>query len=323
MISTQIHKEIEQAKTILLSLHRNPDPDSLGSTLAMAHYLRSIGKEVIHIQGLSEMPSVFSKIPGADKILKKRLDEVDPNAIDLFLILDTGSKDQLVGENELPNFKKSVAIDHHITNNFECLKWVDGDYGSCAEMVFDFLKQNGVLFSEDIARCIYLGMYFDSGGFKFERTTSQTLLKASELLSISINCLKGINEFDNSNTQGNLDFQALALNSIFHYKNLAMALVPYDLMMEKNIKKEEMNSHLVSNLLKSVEGNDVVACATEYEPNKIKISFRTRDSQKYDLSKFASEIGGGGHKAAAGATFSGSLDELREKLTSNFDKLYN
>ena len=50
-IARQIWKEIEKANKILLHCHPNPDPDSVGSALAMMLVLQRIGKEVIVIAG--------------------------------------------------------------------------------------------------------------------------------------------------------------------------------------------------------------------------------------------------------------------------------
>jgi nanoRNase/pAp phosphatase (c-di-AMP/oligoRNAs hydrolase) len=47
-----------------------------------------------------------------------------------------------------------------------------------------------------------------------------------------------------------------------------------------------------------VTGYDLFASIIEPRPNEIKVSFRTSDSGKYDVSKLAASMGGGGHKAS-------------------------
>ncbi|MCW1949712.1 MAG: DHHA1 domain-containing protein, partial [Candidatus Shapirobacteria bacterium] len=79
----------------------------------------------------------------------------------------------------------------------------------------------------------------------------------------------------------------------------------------------------VSNMIKSVVGWDIALTMTEIQPEIIKISMRTRDSQKYDLAKIAvATKAGGGHKAAAGATLNMTLPQAKETILAIIKKLY-
>src|SRR3989344_9571766 len=98
MISEEVKKaaplifnEIKKANSILLHCHPSPDPDSVGSVLAMKFALESLGKKVTVIQGDSEIPQAFMHFPGAGDIVQKSFDEMDLKEFDLFIILDSGS----------------------------------------------------------------------------------------------------------------------------------------------------------------------------------------------------------------------------------------
>lgn len=76
-------------------------------------------------------------------------------------------------------------------------------------------------------------------------------------------------------------------------------------------------------MIKAVVGWDIALTLVEIQPETIKISLRTRDSQKYDLAKIAvATKNGGGHKAAAGATLNMSLPQAKETILAIIKKLY-
>jgi len=78
----------------------------------------------------------------------------------------------------------------------------------------------------------------------------------------------------------------------------------------------------MANRLKSVIGWDIGIIMIEMEPNKIKVSMRSRDPEKYDVSILASSLGGGGHRAAAGIKLAMSLAEAKKSVVAKAEELY-
>ncbi len=180
-----ILNEIEQSQKVLLHCHPNPDPDSVGSTLALKRGLEKLGKEVTLIQGDSEIPKEF-KFPGVESILKKSIEEVDLKSFDTFLILDSGSKEMISRRTEIefPESLNTVVIDHHISNiKYAKGNWVDSTYSSTAEMVYDLLKELKVEIDHDIALNIIMGIYTDTGGFRYGTNPIRSLKIAAALCS--------------------------------------------------------------------------------------------------------------------------------------------
>ena len=167
-----------------------------------------------------------------------------------------------------------------------------------------------------IATSLFTGIYTDTGGFKYDSTVPETLAIASELARIAPNFAKPLLTMENSNTREKLIFEGLALSDIRLEcgGKLAIAVVSHKDLVSNNIGREDMSSHTISNMLKSVEGWDIGLCMIEVEPSVIKMSFRTRDSQKYDLSKVATALGGGGHRGAAGVHMHATIPEAIEKV---------
>lgn len=76
-------------------------------------------------------------------------------------------------------------------------------------------------------------------------------------------------------------------------------------------------------MLKSVVGWDIAISMVEVDTNKINVSFRTRNANKYDVSKIALATGfGGGHRAASGATIPLSLHGAKKLVLDTIKKLY-
>src|ERR1035437_6801700 len=81
---------IKSANNILLHCHPSPDPDSVGSALAMKFALEQLGKKATVIKGDSVIPQAFMHFPGANDIVQKNFGEVDLKEFDLFISLDAG-----------------------------------------------------------------------------------------------------------------------------------------------------------------------------------------------------------------------------------------
>ena len=104
---------------------------------------------------------------------------------------------------------------------------------------------------------------------------------------------------------------------------MALSVVSFADLEKNNIKDEDTSTAMISNKLKSVVGTEIGATMIESEPQHVKISFRTRDQEKYDVSKIAVALGGGGHKSAAGARLIMPLNEAIEKVVKTAKEIYN
>src|ERR1035437_290287 len=168
----KIFAAIKAANNILLHCHPSPDPDSVGSALAMKFALESLGKKATVIRGDSEIPQAFMHFPGADSIVPKNFFEVDLKEFDLFIIQDTGNLDRVshLGEMKIPSSLPTIVIDHHISNHgFGTLvNLVDVSYPSTSLILFDLFKVWNIRITEDIAGDLFIGAYTDTGGFRYE-----------------------------------------------------------------------------------------------------------------------------------------------------------
>lgn len=319
----QILEEIKKAENILLHLHVKPDPDSFGSALAMKFALESSGKKVTLIKGDSPLSESFSFLPGYLEIAEKNYFEVDLADLDLFIILDSGSKEMISRENEInfPENLKTIVIDHHQTNEgYADINLVNIESSSTAELVFDLMKEWEIVINENIAANLYIGIFGDTGGFRHPNTTPHTLKVASELAEIYPNFSDLISALSLNNPKESIIFKKLLLNNLeIHFDDrVALSSASLKEMQENGIDPEKISGNDLPNLFITVKEWQIGVTLNEKEENKISISFRAKGD--IDVSKMAAEIGGGGHKLASGAFLECSLEEAKEKVLSAIEK---
>ncbi|MFA6554648.1 MAG: DHH family phosphoesterase [Candidatus Paceibacterota bacterium] len=319
--------EIKKAKSILLHCHPSPDPDSVGSALATKFALEQLGKKATVIKGDSEIPPAFMHFRGAKDILMKAYWEIDPTEYDLFIIVDSAiSGVSRLKEVKIPDSLKVINIDHHRTNVGDgFINIVEPSYPAVAQLLFDLFKEMNIKITPEIAENLFMGIYTDTGGFKYESVTSATFEVASELVGVCPNISRTIAKMENSNTLGDIAFQAAALSSVELTSNnkVAFSVIPYSVIQEKKIPDVSISAGMVSPVIRTIAGLEVIAVIIEARPNKIKMSFRSGNSGICDVSKLAVSLGGGGHKAAAGASIEMPLVDAKKLVVEKIKELYN
>lgn len=320
--------EIKKAKSILLHCHPLPDPDSVGSVLAMKFILESMGKKAVIIRGDSEMPRGFMHFPGIGDIIDKNFSEIDRDAFDLFISVDSGSLNMISQDNPptIPLPFRTIVIDHHVTNeSYGDINLIDPTSPAAAFIIFQLAKSWGIVMTPEIAINLFMGICTDTGGFKYPPTDYRVLAAASELAKVAPDFTESIFVLENSMSKESIYFQAIALNSIETFLNdsLAVSTVSNEDLMKKGIPDECIRGISISNILKSVIGWNIGVSLIERKPNKVKVSLRTRDKDRYDVSKLAAALGGGGHRAAAAAVLNMPLDEAKKLVVSKAKELYN
>lgn len=318
-IYQQINKIIDASHNVLLCLHPNPDEDSVGSCLAMYWYLKSIGKKVTIISGDSPVPNRFESLPGFNNITEQKFLDIDLSNIDLFIILDAGGLNQITNHGPVifPPHLNTITIDHHASNPYYGrVNLIDSNSPATCQLVYSYLTYVKTNISKEIAINLFVGIYGDTGGFKYERTTSVTFDIASHLAKIHPDFSEIIFSIENSNTPGNILYKGLALKNIKTYLggNLAISTVSQNDLTKYNITPQDTEKSEISNYVKSVKGWNIAVSIAEIDKNICNLSLRTRDPKAYDVSKIAELLGGGGHAVAAGARVCKSVEDTKRDL---------
>jgi phosphoesterase RecJ-like protein len=295
----------------------------------MKFALEQMGKKATVIRGDSDIPQAFMHFPGADSIVLKNFFEVDLKEFDLFIVQDSSSLDRVsnLKEMQIPSSLPTIVIDHHISNpSFgTILNLVDSSYPATALILFDLFKIWKVKITPEIAADLFIGAYTDTGGFKYGGVTSLVLAAASELAEVYPLFPNLIATMENSRKPDEVMSLGLMLSNTktFLGGRLAIASISMEEIKSRNMNVGDLSTSWASSVLRSVIGWDIDACCVEISEGTVKASFRTRDSEKFDLSKLAAALGGGGHKAAAGATLTMPLPQAIEKIVQTAKEIYN
>lgn len=313
-----IWSQIQSSSRILLHFHPNPDPDCVGSALALGLVMVNLGKSVTIASGDSPLEPWVKNLPGSDLVKIARISTINLLDYDLFIILDSSTASQ-ISDQPLPDFPsslKTIVIDHHPQNNLITeTKLVDPESVSTSHILFNLLKQWNQNISPDIACNLYAGIHSDTMSFSGENTTPQSIRIAAELAQINPNFPAFLFPIYNSTTSSDLTALTHILQSIKLFFHDHVAITSVDSAGPQAIEKAVV-------LMRSVVGWDIIVLLREISPGQVRVSLRTRDAVKYDLSKLAATLGGGGHAYAAGATLNLSLSSAKKKVLSTISAIY-
>lgn len=295
---------IENAKNIAITGHVSPDGDCTGSTLALYNYITENfeGKQV---RVCLEKPSMkFSYMNGFDLISEDPFLQAD-----LLVSLDASDRERLGSRGVmLDTAKNSICIDHHVTNtNFAKFNIVEDFRSSTCELLYTLLDYNKI--SVNTAVCLYTGIVHDSGVFKYQSTTRQTMEIAGALIDKGFDFTKIIDDTyfkKNFNATRLLGLVLTNAKLIFDGK-CCYGLLDYDTWTGYIDDKKKMDG-IIDNL-RNIDGVEIALFMYETAKDEHKVSLRSINA---DVSSIATALGGGGHMRAAGATVHGKADELLE-----------
>jgi len=292
--------------TFAVVSHVNPDGDAIGSSLALCEALKSMGKKV-HMFTDGSIPIHIRFLWDDSFIPDKPLEEYD-----VFVALDSGSKDRFSSfDNLFDTAKTTLCIDHHVTNtfNYADINYVEGDASSTGEIMYELIKNVlEIPMPKRIAEYLYCAIATDCGTFKYSCTSAKTHRVVAELMEAGIDVNYLSNYLFDYKTINQIKLYSEGANNLRLYEDgkIALTFVDYKFLDEIGVTFDDAD-YLVT-MPRTVLGCEVGVYLKVKNDNEIKVSYRSNDY--VDVSVLAMELGGGGHKKAAGATvINKSLEE--------------
>ncbi len=287
-------RAVEEAESILLLSHINPDGDAIGSVYGFKKSLEALGKTVYAVteEPLSDYFEMFRDefIP-----LKDFQEEYD-----LAVALDTGDTKRLGKCVEL--FKGETAvIDHHETNEgYGKYNYIDGESASCGEIIYDIIEDMNIILSPEAADGLYAALLTDTGGFIYSNTTAETHRKAARLIEAGADYVHINKKLMEEKSFEVHRITALCVENMEFFADGKICVVTLDnSFCEKNGITAESISGLAA-LPRTVSGVDTGVFISETVKGKTKVSLRS--SEIVDAAEISVMFGGGGHLRAAGFT---------------------
>ena len=307
----EILGELRNARSFLIASHEAPDGDAVGSVLTMAHFLRAMGKTAITCMLSDPVPRIYQWLPGANWIVGP---EADLPPVDVAVILDVARRDRFeaVAKRLGPDVKL-IVIDHHV-EDAPCgdLNLVDPGYAAVGEILVELFAEAEIPLTREAAECAYVAQITDTGGYRFSNTNSRSHRIAARLLETGLDAA-GISQrvFDVvSLPKMELLERVLTRRMVDMRGRVAYSYLNRQDMAEAGARDEDAEN--LVNYMRNMEGVEVGILFRELDAATTKVSVRSRDA--FDAAAFLQRFGGGGHRAAAGATVAMPLDETRARV---------
>lgn len=322
--TNKIKELLSTAKNIIITTHKNPDGDAIGSSLALSHYLNSIGHSTTVITP-NDYPEFLKWMPGESSIVKYDGSTKIANAMidnaDLIFTLDFNHLSRSGDlENVLERSESTfIMIDHHQQpDSYAKYMYSDVGMSSTCQMVYHFIEKLNDLdkITPEIATCIYVGIMTDTGSFRFRSTTSTTHKVIADLIDHGADNTQIHENIYDTNTLSRIQLKGVALNNLKvlpEYKTAYITISQKELD-QHNFKKGDTEGFV--NIGLSIEG---IKLALIFIENKgegiIKISLRSKGD--FSVNEFSrNHFEGGGHHNAAGGRSYLSLNDTVEKFIS-------
>lgn len=306
-----LNEKIDKSNTICILGHEKPDGDCIGSALGLYNYIKNKygDSKVVKIY-LDDFSKNFNILPNADKISN---DLMCAETYDLAIIVDSSSIDR-IGDYKryFEEARDSMLIDHHENNSFPSkLSIVFPNSIATAEVLYGFLEKEFI--DKNVAICLYVGIATDSGVFRYKATTKKTFDIVGELISFGFDFTKLLDTivFDNSVNQRKAQGIAFDRLKLICKGQVSFSYIDEDELDALNLGKKDIDNIIV--YLREIENIKVAAFAYQVGNNIYKMSLRSR-CDSIDLSEFAKDHEGGGHKLAAGCIYHGSISQIEKSF---------
>lgn len=307
---------VRSHQTFVLTSHVRPDCDALGSELGMAALLRSLGKQALIVNADATPPNLaFIDTERQIQVLSR---DVSPSAVQqcqVLMVLDTSAWIQLGDMADVVRSFPGVSlvVDHHVSEDDLGAMWFkDTAAEATGRLVAEAADALGVPWSPAIAQPLFAALATDTGWFRFSSATSATYTLAARMIDAGAKPSEIYNALYEQDSAGRVRLKGLILSRLVveldgrlvHTHVLqtdfaAMGAVPSD-------------TEDVVNLALTVAGTEFAVIFVELPNGMFKVSFRSRCS--VDCSQIAQVFQGGGHRAAAGATMSGTLADVQLRV---------
>lgn len=319
---------INGVKNVVITCHLSPDGDAIGSSLALCHVLRRLGKNAIVVTP-DMIPRSLTFLPLMRDVVVYSKSEARARAIveraQLIFCLDFNDMHRLdkLGELIMLNPAPRVLIDHHLNpSDAFAVKISFPELSSTCELLYRVLLQLRMLnlIDHNAAQCLLAGMMTDTGNFTYGSNNPELYEIQASLMRRHIDRQWLYNMAMNTFSADSLRLQGYAMSEkmqIFKEKHAALITLSQDELHKYNYRKGDTEG-LVNKPL-AIPGIDWVVFFRQ-DPEYVKVSCRSRGN--FSVNDICNRyFNGGGHLNAAGGEFYGTLEQAVEVYMNILDEV--
>lgn len=286
---------------ILILTHVRPDGDTIGCACALCQALRDMDKDAYLLYN-PEITATYAPY-AADYWAPEGWEPQHVVSTDV-AVLD------LLPDNAAPYRDRiALAIDHHPSHSyFAAESYVDASAAACGEILYAVIRELTDI-TPAIALRLYVAIATDCGCFVYSNTTANTHRIAAELMTHDFGVAEINKTLFRTKSKVRLKMEAHMAAHMELYDNDRVVVMTIPLSLREEMCATEADIEELSSLAALVEGTDCAVTLRELRPGTIKVSLRT--GPRVNATEVCARLGGGGHRAAAGATVNGTMDEVK------------
>ncbi len=314
---------LNSKKNWLITSHTRPDGDAIGCVKALCEVSKQFSKSAQPI--LLSPPAQWYKnifsppVPVLGNDMK--IEDLQAGRFDLVIIVDTNSYVQL---HEFDKWLKTskipvLVIDHHVTgDNLGDVEVIDDTAAATGEIVFDLLKFAKWQITPAIAEALFIAVSTDTGWFRFDNTDSRVMRNASALIEFGARPAAIYHKMFQNYSPERLKLLAKMLDKIELYQNDRIALQFISRADFEETGATGPDTEDFVNESQRISTVEASALFVELKDGGFRCSLRSNGS--VDVQKIAKDLGGGGHRVAAGVNLKGPLEKARKLILDEFER---
>jgi phosphoesterase RecJ-like protein len=315
-VRKEVKAIIEANQRFLITTHIFPDPDALGSELALCAFLRKLGKSPRIVN--SDAP------PGRLRFMDKHgwVATFDPSlpiedylAADALIVLDCSLLERVGRVADICRRFSGpiICMDHHIfEGGFASVNLIEVGRSAMGEMLYNLFKLFPVEIDRDIAEWLYLSIMADTRSFQFDVTTPSTHHVIARLLEFGLRPEQMFEKIYESNDLREAALFGRALSTLMqdHGGKILWFMITREMCEEAGVWPTHTDYFI--NFIRGFQGSDVVILFREDPDGQTKVSLRSK--HEVDVNRIARAFGGGGHCCASGIDMECGLEEAIAKV---------
>jgi phosphoesterase RecJ-like protein len=323
MTQNLLSSTLDSQQNWLITTHKGPDGDAVGSVVAWAAYAKRRHKNYLIL--FPDQPAAYL-CPFLEGYNWEVFDVNKAYHYDLLFSLDYNAPSR-VGQ-EMSDFVANypavkVMMDHHPGPEDFCQITISNPKAcSTTEVIYQTLEALAQRDQIDlhVAKGLYLGLLTDTGSFRFPSVSAYTHQMVAHLLDLGLEhhliheAIYDVNSVTRLQLRGYAIAEKLQLYP--NYRIGIMSLSKEDL---KRFDYQKGDTEGLVNVILSIEGYDLGVFLMETEDG-VKLSFRSK-GQRYVNTFAQTHFNGGGHQYAAGGFLAADLNTTLAKLSSLLDQM--
>lgn len=309
--ASEVVQALASAHLVLITSHRSPDGDALGSELALWEMCTLLGREAV-VVNRDPHPASLAFLPNLEKV--RVAESVPPELLakaDLVVFLECPGVER-PGFPEL-RAKPLVNVDHHLDNPlYGAVNFVDPEAPAVGEMLLVVADAAHLPLTPTMATCLYTALVTDTGDFRYSNATPRAFAAAQRLVEAGAQPAAIAEALNDHVPARVIRLQALVLGTLELQAKGQVAIITCTSEMLQAAGAFPEDTEDMINIVRTIDGVKVAVFFKAFAPGTVRVSLRSRGP--INVQKLAAAFGGGGHENASGLTFHGNLQQARAAI---------